>query len=165
MQIKSLDEQDFGLWDGMSDADCKEAFIKDYEERQFDQLRYRYPRGESYTDVIARIEPIIFELERQAGPIIIIGHEEVLKCLYVYFCNAPIIEIPSIKIPSNSIIKFVPVAYGFSEERVVFDENGCMLKCDRKESEHLLNFPMEKTKNFIEEKENYNEVDKEDLFI
>ena len=38
------------------------------------KLTYRYPRGESYSDLISRIEPIIFEIERSPNPVIIVGH-------------------------------------------------------------------------------------------
>ena len=32
-------------------------------------------RGESYLDVIARLEPIIIEMERHTEPLLIIGHQ------------------------------------------------------------------------------------------
>ena len=38
-------------------------------------LRCRYPRGESYADVIHRLEPVIIELERQRHPVLIVGHQ------------------------------------------------------------------------------------------
>ena len=37
--------------------------------------RYRYPHGESYVDVIQRLEPVLFELERQKAPILIVAHQ------------------------------------------------------------------------------------------
>ncbi len=62
---------------------------------------YRYPRGESYEDVIQRLEPVMFELERARNPIMvffplscflyfinhfcqIVGHLAPLRCLYAY---------------------------------------------------------------------------------
>ena len=38
--------------------------------------------GESYRDVVVRLEPVIMELERQEN-ILIIGHQAILRCLYV----------------------------------------------------------------------------------
>ena len=35
----------------------------------------RYPRGESYTDLIARLEPIAHEMERQREPLLIVAHQ------------------------------------------------------------------------------------------
>lgn len=40
-----------------------------------DKLAYRYPRGESYLDVIARLEPMILEMERHREPLLIISHQ------------------------------------------------------------------------------------------
>lgn len=43
------------------------------------KLTYRYPRGESYLDVISRIEAVIFEIERTRMPVIVIAHQAVLR--------------------------------------------------------------------------------------
>lgn len=53
----------------------KESFPEEYAAREKDKLRYRYPRGESYLDIIARLEPVIFEMERQKKPLLIIAHQ------------------------------------------------------------------------------------------
>lgn len=48
------------------------------------KYQYRYRGGESYSDVVNRIEPVIMGLERQDN-IIIITHHEVLRCIYGFF--------------------------------------------------------------------------------
>lgn len=53
----------------------KASFPEEYAAREKDKLRYRYPRGESYLDIIARLEPVIFEMERQKAPLLIIAHQ------------------------------------------------------------------------------------------
>ena len=45
---------------------------EEFEARKRDKLRYRYPRGESYLDVIQRLEPVIFELERATSPVVVV---------------------------------------------------------------------------------------------
>ena len=62
------------------------------------QLNYRYPRGESYLDIISRLESVIFEMERQKGPLLIIAHQAVLRCLYAYFLDLPNEEVRSTSI-------------------------------------------------------------------
>ena len=128
VSIKALDELNVGICDGMKYEDVQKKYPKDFEERQKDKLKYRYPRGESYMDMILRIEPIIFELERHGGPVIVIGHQGILRCLYGYFALAPIEDIPTIDIPLNTLIKFVPEAYGFSEERFYYDPISGIIK-------------------------------------
>lgn len=49
---------------------------------------FRYPRGESYEDLVARLEPVIMELERQ-GNVLLIAHQAVLRCLMAYFLDEP----------------------------------------------------------------------------
>lgn len=114
---KSLDEINFGITDGMSLEEIKIKLPVEYKIRSNDLLHHRYPRGESYMDVIQRIEPIIFEIERIRSPIIVIGHHGILRCLYGYFAGVPIELIPEVDMPIHTIIKFVPEAYGFYEVR------------------------------------------------
>ncbi|KAG5081071.1 hypothetical protein JHK86_005136 [Glycine max] len=66
--------------------------------RNKDKLRYRYPRGESYLDVIQRLEPVIIELERQRAPVVVISHQAVLRALYAYFTDRPLKEIADIEV-------------------------------------------------------------------
>ena len=42
--------------------------------------------GESYEDLVARLEPVIMELERQEN-VIVVGHQAVLRCLLAYFLD------------------------------------------------------------------------------
>lgn len=56
-------------------SQVKSSFPEEYAARELDKLRYRYPRGESYLDIIARLEPVIFEMERQKAPLLIIAHQ------------------------------------------------------------------------------------------
>jgi len=72
--------------------------------------------GESYRDVVIRLEPVIMELERQEN-ILIIGHQAILRCLYAYFHDLPQADLPYVKIPLHTVIKLTPKAYGCDEER------------------------------------------------
>lgn len=59
-QWPALAEISSGIFQGMTYEDIKENWPEEYNARQKDKLRYRYPQGESYLDVIRRVEPIIF---------------------------------------------------------------------------------------------------------
>lgn len=72
ISLKILDEINAGTLDSLTYGEIKKAYPLDSQERDNDKLRYRYPRGESYLDLIQRIEPIIFEIERSKGPVIIV---------------------------------------------------------------------------------------------
>eukprot|EP00904_Undaria_pinnatifida_P009679 jgi/Undpi1/5841/HiC_scaffold_2.g01115.m1 len=117
VEWRALREIEVGVCDGMTYAQVKASFPEEYAAREKDKLRYRYPRGESYLDIIARLEPVIFEMERQKAPLLIIAHQAVLRCLYAYFLDLPSEEIPYLSIPLHTVIKLTPQAFGCSEKR------------------------------------------------
>ncbi|KAI6043095.1 bifunctional 6-phosphofructo-2-kinase fructose-2,6-bisphosphate 2-phosphatase [Pisolithus marmoratus] len=115
---KSLDELDAGVCDGMTYEEIELAYPEDFANRDEDKFNYRYRGGESYRDVVVRLEPVIMELERQEN-ILIIGHQAILRCLYAYFHDLPQVDLPYIKIPLHTVIKLTPKAYGCDEERYI----------------------------------------------
>jgi 6-phosphofructo-2-kinase/fructose-2,6-biphosphatase 2 len=80
---KSLDELDAGVCDGMTYEEIEQFYPEDYNARDDDKFNYRYRGGESYRDVVIRLEPVILELERQEN-ILVVCHQAVLRCLYAY---------------------------------------------------------------------------------
>ncbi|CAB1114562.1 unnamed protein product [Ectocarpus sp. CCAP 1310/34] len=117
VEWRALREIEVGVCDGLTYAQVKASFPEEYRAREQDKLRYRYPRGESYLDIIARLEPVIFEMERQKAPLLIIAHQAVLRCLYAYFLDLPSEEIPYLSIPLHTVIKLTPQAFGCNEKR------------------------------------------------
>jgi broad specificity phosphatase PhoE len=115
--FKALDEIDAGVCEGMTYAEIKAQMPDAFMARGEDKLRYRYPQGESYEDVIERLEPVLFELERQQEPVLVIAHQAVLRALYAYFANQPRETTPYISIPLHTLIQLTPRAYGCDEER------------------------------------------------
>jgi broad specificity phosphatase PhoE len=115
---RALDEIDAGVCDGMTYAEIAEVMPQEYAARQLDKFRYRYPRGESYQDVIQRLEPVIFELERERAPVLVIGHQAVLRALYAYMMDRPPQECPFVSLPLHTILELEPTAYGCDERRI-----------------------------------------------
>lgn len=113
---KSLDELDAGVCDAMTYEEIEEYYPEDYASRDEDKFNYRYRGGESYRDVVVRVEPVIMELERQEN-ILIIGHQAILRCLYAYFHGLSQEDLPYIKIPLHTVIQLTPKAYGCDEKR------------------------------------------------
>ena len=106
-----------GGCDGMTYAEIAAKMPHEYEARQRDKLRYRYPRGESYQDVIARLEPVIIELERQRQPLMVIAHQAVLRALYAYFMDMEPADVLRMEIPLHTVIQLSPGPYAFVETR------------------------------------------------
>ncbi|KAH1262979.1 6-phosphofructo-2-kinase/fructose-2,6-bisphosphatase [Glycine max] len=117
IQWRALDEINAGVCDGMTYEEIKKNMPEEYESRNKDKLRYRYPRGESYLDVIQRLEPVIIELERQRAPVVVISHQAVLRALYAYFTDRPLKEIADIEMPLHTIIEIQLGVTGVEEKR------------------------------------------------
>jgi broad specificity phosphatase PhoE/predicted kinase len=112
-----LDEIEAGICDGLTYGEIAERYPAEFAARADDKLTYRYPRGESYQDVIARLDPVIVELERQKTPVLVIAHQAVLRALYAYFVDRPAVEVPHLKVPLHTVIELLPRTYGCDEER------------------------------------------------
>lgn len=116
LEWKALDELDSGVCDGLTYAEIEAAYPEDFKARDDDKYNYRYLGGESYRDVVIRLEPIIMELERSEN-ILIVTHQAILRCIYAYFKNVPQKESPWMEVPLHTLIRLTPKAYGTMEER------------------------------------------------
>ncbi|KAG8224584.1 hypothetical protein J437_LFUL010045 [Ladona fulva] len=114
---KALNEIDAGICEEMTYEEIQERFPEDFAARDQSKFTYRYPRGESYEDLVARLEPVIMELERQ-GNVLVVSHQAVLRCLLAYFMDKSADELPYLHVPLHTIIKLTPVAYGCRVEHI-----------------------------------------------
>ncbi|PUU74421.1 6-phosphofructo-2-kinase-domain-containing protein [Tuber borchii] len=115
-QWKALDELDAGVCDGLTYEEIEKKYPEDFRARDDDKYNYRYQGGESYRDVVIRLEPIIMEMER-GSDIMVVTHQAILRCIYAYFMNVPQDQSPWMEIPLHTVIKLTPRAYGTQEER------------------------------------------------
>ncbi|XP_047146374.1 6-phosphofructo-2-kinase/fructose-2,6-bisphosphatase isoform X1 [Hydra vulgaris] len=110
-QWPALDELDAGICDNMTYEEIQEKYPEDFARRDQDKYHYRYPRGESYEDVVSRLEPVIMELERQHN-VLAVCHQAVMRCLLSYFLDTKANDIPYLNVPLHTVYKLTPVAYG-----------------------------------------------------
>ncbi len=75
-----------GICEELTYEEISERFPDDFKARDEAKFTYRYPRGESYEDLVARLEPVIMELERQEN-VLVVSHQAVLRCLLAYFLD------------------------------------------------------------------------------
>ncbi|XP_075225630.1 6-phosphofructo-2-kinase/fructose-2,6-bisphosphatase-like [Lycorma delicatula] len=108
--LAPLNELDAGVCEGMSYEEMQEKFPQEFAWRDQDKLRYRYPWGESYVDIMNRLEPILLELEHEEN-LLVISHQAVLRCILGYFLNKSFEELPYINVPLHTIIKLTTEGY------------------------------------------------------
>ena len=106
-----LDELFAGSCDGMTYEEIEEVYPEEFARSSEDKLAYRYPRGESYLDVIARLEPMIIEMERHREPLLIVGHQGILRIIYAFYMGLSRAEAPYVNIPLNNVVECKPGAF------------------------------------------------------
>lgn len=116
LQWKALDELDAGACDGMTYHEIEVDMPEEFAARKKDKLRYRYPEGESYLDVVQRLEPVIAEVEREREYVCIVSHQATLRVMYGYFMGIPQEQIPSLEIPLHTLIELTPMPDGSMHE-------------------------------------------------
>ncbi|SCW00043.1 LAFE_0B08196g1_1 [Lachancea fermentati] len=104
-QCSQLQQLHPGVVADVSEDEIKHNFPEEYKECLKDPYHYRYPRAESYHDLAVRMEPLLLEMERMRGDILIIGHESTLRVLYGYLMACSCSEIPSLKFTRNELIE------------------------------------------------------------
>ncbi|ETW05348.1 hypothetical protein, variant 1 [Aphanomyces invadans] len=119
VQWRALRGLEAGLYNSLTKSEFQLNHPTEYQLRMENCLWYRYPLGESYMDVLSRLEPVIFELERCRTPVVIVAHVEVVRCLYAYFLDLPILDIPKVHAPFNEVIELHTTAYECLETRHV----------------------------------------------
>jgi broad specificity phosphatase PhoE/predicted kinase len=115
--LRALNEIDAGICDGLTYEEINDRMPDEFAARAGDKFRYRYPRGESYADVIQRLEPVIVELEGLRSPVLIVGHQAALRALYGYLIGKPQEECPYLNVPLHTVIELTPTESGYREER------------------------------------------------
>jgi broad specificity phosphatase PhoE len=114
MSTSLLNELDGGDCNGMTYEEMGVNFPDIIMERDRDKLNFRYPGagGESYVDVIHRLGPIILELERQKNSVLVISHLAVQRCIFGYFDNTAMQDIPYLDMDQHTLYELKPGPFG-----------------------------------------------------
>ena len=70
----------------MTYEEMQEHHPQEFAWRDQDKLHYRYPWGESYIDLMARLDPVLMQLESEDN-VLVISHQAILRCVLGYFLN------------------------------------------------------------------------------
>ncbi|KAK6473835.1 6-phosphofructo-2-kinase/fructose-2,6-bisphosphatase 4 isoform X1 [Huso huso] len=132
-QWKALNEIDAGVCEEMMYEEIQDHYPLEFALRDQDKYRYRYPKGESYEDLVQRLEPVIMELERQEN-VLVICHQAVMRCLLAYFLDKTAEELPYLKCPLHTVLKLTPVAYGCKVESISLNVEAVNTHRDRPEN-------------------------------
>ncbi|XP_065509375.1 6-phosphofructo-2-kinase/fructose-2,6-bisphosphatase 1 isoform X2 [Caloenas nicobarica] len=141
-QWKALNEIDAGVCEEMTYEEIQERYPQEFALRDQDKYRYRYPKGESYEDLVQRLEPVIMELERQEN-VLVICHQAVMRCLLAYFLDKSADELPYLKCPLHTVLKLTPVAYGCEVESIFLNVEAVNTHRERPQNVDISRLPAE----------------------
>lgn len=102
-----INEINAGLHNELTYEDIAEIYPIEFAMRDRDKLGYRYPDGESYMDVLDRLQPILKEIsvKRSSDNILIVSHQATIRCLVAHLLGTPLEEVPYTKVPLHTIMK------------------------------------------------------------
>ena len=79
-----------GCCEGLSYEEIQKKYPLEFAMRDQNKLTYKYPNGESYEDVLTRVETVIEKIEKtekedEQKIRLIVSHQAVLRCLLSHF--------------------------------------------------------------------------------
>merc|ERR1711998_570326 len=91
--------------EGLTESQFKERYPSESSSRKRDKIGYRYPRGESYYDIIARLDPVMIELLSFDEPLLMVSHQATLRMVRGFLMGASRDDCPSYEIPLHTVMK------------------------------------------------------------
>ncbi|KAK9708821.1 6-phosphofructo-2-kinase [Popillia japonica] len=115
--LPELDEIYSGDCESLTYEELAAHFPRELALRDCEKLRYRYPQGESYLDVMKRLQSVLFQMESESN-ILTISHQAVLRCVLGYFLDTEPEEVPYVHVPLHTIIKLTLHGHSYRMETV-----------------------------------------------
>ena len=119
LHTNQLNEINAGVCEGLPRDRVARDYPAELAKRDANKLAYRYPAGESYVDVINRLNPLVVDLERLRHDTLVVSHTACLRALLGYFTGAPSEEVPYLEVPLHCVLEIAPGA--FACEVIVHD--------------------------------------------
>ena len=102
IESKLLDEINAGIFENKTFDEFKLNYPNEYQKRQKNKLFYKYKKGESYIDLIIRVNKFLQNIDLKKD-ILIICHRAILRTLLHILCG--IEKFVHLDIPLNTIYK------------------------------------------------------------
>ncbi|SCU83315.1 LADA_0C10726g1_1 [Lachancea dasiensis] len=127
-QRSQLQQLHPGVVADMTGSEIRQSYPEEYKEWLKDPYHYRFPRSESYHDLAVRMEPLLLEMERMRGDILVIGHESVLRVLYGYLMACSCSDIPRLCFSRDQVIEisFSPFENKVRRVPIVYENSSCL---------------------------------------
>lgn len=117
---RALNEIHAGVCEGLTYREIRERHPDVSQWRKLDKFRYRYPGGESYSDLVVRLEPLLMDLlsvlllrefseERQEKKkaVLVVAHQAVLRVFLGYFLHLAAQDTVNMEVPHATVWRVV----------------------------------------------------------
>ena len=118
IESRLLNEIHGGICENMSYEKIENEHPEIFFERNKDKLKFRYPEGESYIDLLERLRYFVLQLNSYRKPILIVAHNAIIKVLLGYFQEIPHNEMPHINVNLHEVIKLTPNSKNYLVDKV-----------------------------------------------
>ncbi|EEH51760.1 uncharacterized protein MICPUCDRAFT_30102 [Micromonas pusilla CCMP1545] len=119
---RNIDEIFAGDCEGLTPEEVAATHPQASYLRKMDKIGYRYPRGESYFDLISRLEPCIQEMESYNEPLLIVSHQAILRCIFAYLTGVDREKAPGMETQIQQNVVYQIDLDASSEQHVTGDE-------------------------------------------
>ena len=113
----ALNPVDRGTAYGLTEDQFATSFPDDFARQKANVRHVRFPGGESYADLLQRVEPFLIELEQQTSPVLVVSHLSVLQALSSYFTGASLEEALATSIPHHAVLQLTPASQAMMWEQ------------------------------------------------
>uniref|UniRef100_A0A7S1Q0Q0 6-phosphofructo-2-kinase domain-containing protein n=1 Tax=Neobodo designis TaxID=312471 RepID=A0A7S1Q0Q0_NEODS len=103
LRWRNLNEIHAGVCEHLTYAEVKEKYPLIHDFRKKNKYAFRYPDGESYQDLVARLEPVIMELENADRVVVVVAHQAVLRALLAYFGGSNAEHSVHVEVPHRTV--------------------------------------------------------------
>jgi len=114
-----LNPLDQGAYEGVRRRDFAEKTGRDFHESfARDPINTRFPGGESYSDFVRRVLPVLVEVEQQVEPVIVIAGLSTLQLLSCYFEQVDVREACDYDFPEHTAVEWRAEGGSFARQVV-----------------------------------------------
>lgn len=85
IQEPRLMEANHGSWSGLTRAEAKRNYPKEFYNRKKNHWNFRFPGGESYADLSKRAEAWCSKVSASRNPAIVVTHAMMSRCIRGYY--------------------------------------------------------------------------------
>lgn len=115
--VNDLNEINAGICEGLTYEEIQEKFPQEFAWRDQDKFKYRYPHGESYLDLLQRVDSVVQAILTKTQ-VLVVSHQAVLRCIMAYFTETKPDQVPYINVPLHTLLVVRSNGYKFEVENI-----------------------------------------------